>query len=357
MNQAVTFVPWADISTLLAPAGGRRQELPGFDTDYVDIVDYIVRCTHRIWEERNIGLIRSHYTADCQVHTLGGPTLGADAVIANTHATLQAYPDRTLIADHVIWSDDGPKGLHTSHRITSHMTHLGDNEFGVATRRRATVTTIADCAVRENRIYEEWLVRDNWLLATQLGADPTQLAVLQAARDTAEAPAVRWWASERARVLAGPGVAAAGPEDSNSEAHHWARRVLGAWQTRDLEALRQCYSPVVEYHGPAGRRLFSAGAVLGLANNLLAAMPDARLSIDHVAALPFFDLGLDIAVRWSLTGTHTGPGLHGPATGLPVYLLAVSHWHVRGGFIVEEFTIWDEIALLRQLRQDPRAAA
>ncbi|MDX1413776.1 MAG: hypothetical protein R3293_06265, partial [Candidatus Promineifilaceae bacterium] len=33
---------------------GRRQELEGFDEDYVDIVDYIVRCTHKIWEEGTI---------------------------------------------------------------------------------------------------------------------------------------------------------------------------------------------------------------------------------------------------------------------------------------------------------------
>jgi hypothetical protein len=41
-----------DISAMKAAAGsGRRQSMRGFDEDYVDIVDYIVRCTHKIWEE------------------------------------------------------------------------------------------------------------------------------------------------------------------------------------------------------------------------------------------------------------------------------------------------------------------
>jgi predicted ester cyclase len=355
MKQPVTMVPGADISNLLAPVGGRRQELPGFDADYVDIVDYIVRCTHRIWEGRNTGLINTHYTADCIVHTLAGPTQGAATVIANTLATLQAFPDRTLNADHVIWSDNEPLGFHTSHRITSHMTHLGPNEFGPSTGRRATITTIADCAIRENRIYEEWLVRDNWSLATQLGADPVRMATDQAAQDTPELPVVHWWSAERDRVLSGAGPRAETAIGNASGAtRNLADKVLGAWQDRNLGALRDCYSPTVEYHGPAGRRLFGAGAVLGFANNLLAAIPDAVLSIDHLASLPFFDQGIDVAVRWSLAGTHTGPGLHGAPSGLPVYLLAVSHWRVIAGRIVEDVTIWDEIALLRQLRQKPR---
>jgi len=38
----------------------RRQALEGFEPIYSDIVDYILRCTHRIWEEKNVGLIVTH---------------------------------------------------------------------------------------------------------------------------------------------------------------------------------------------------------------------------------------------------------------------------------------------------------
>ena len=111
------------------------------------------------------------------------------------------------------------------------------------------------------------------------------------------------------------------------------------------------YSPTVEWYGPAGRQLFGAGAVVGFCASLLAAIPDAVVSVDHVAAVPFLDLGTDVAVRWSLAGTHTGPGLHGAASGNPVDLLAVTHWRICDGKIVAEWTVYDEIALLRQLLQ------
>ena len=32
-----------------------QQDMTGFDPDYVDVVDYIVRITHRIWEGKDVG--------------------------------------------------------------------------------------------------------------------------------------------------------------------------------------------------------------------------------------------------------------------------------------------------------------
>ena len=55
----------------------RRQDLKGFDPCYSDIVDYIVRCTQRIWSEKNVGLIRSHYGKDCLLFSLAGASIGA----------------------------------------------------------------------------------------------------------------------------------------------------------------------------------------------------------------------------------------------------------------------------------------
>jgi hypothetical protein len=65
----------------------RRQALEGFEPLYSDIVDYIIRCTHRIWEEKNVGLCRSHYGADCAIHTLAGDVSGVEQVVRNTLTT------------------------------------------------------------------------------------------------------------------------------------------------------------------------------------------------------------------------------------------------------------------------------
>lgn len=76
----------------------------GFDPDYVDIVDYIVRCTHKIWEEGGIGLIYTHYQHNAVIHTSDGLIYGRDKVIADSLRTMAAFPDIQLFADDVIWT-------------------------------------------------------------------------------------------------------------------------------------------------------------------------------------------------------------------------------------------------------------
>ena len=127
-----------------------RQDIPGFDPEYADIVDYILRCTHRIWEQKDVGLIATHYGSDIVVHMMAGPPYGMGGVIAGTARTLRAFPDRTLTGEAVIWSDEGDGAYLSSHRITSTATNLGTSEFGPATGKRITFTTIADCLCKAN---------------------------------------------------------------------------------------------------------------------------------------------------------------------------------------------------------------
>lgn len=61
-----------DFTKLVPEDRDRAQPMKGFDPIYTDIVDYIVRCTHRIWDERDVGLIYTHYTHNCVVYHATG---------------------------------------------------------------------------------------------------------------------------------------------------------------------------------------------------------------------------------------------------------------------------------------------
>ena len=55
-------------------------------------------------------------------------------------------------------------------------TNLGDSNFGPATGKKINFRTVIDCATTNNRIHEEWLVRDNLWIVTQLGLNPREVA-------------------------------------------------------------------------------------------------------------------------------------------------------------------------------------
>ena len=164
----------------------KKQELPGFDEEYLDIVDYILKITHRIWEEKGIGVIYDTYANNCLVHSSDSTSTGASGIIANPLMTLHAFPDRRLMAEDVMWSEDSPGVFLSSHRILSTGTNLGDSNFGPVTGKKVYFRTIADCACTKNKIFEEWLVRDNLWIVQQLDLNPWELPAKMAAGQPAK---------------------------------------------------------------------------------------------------------------------------------------------------------------------------
>lgn len=349
-DRPVTRVTRTDLDELLHPVPGRRQALPGFDDEFVDIADYIIRITWRIWEGGGVERIRDYYENDVVIHTPAGVVRGVDALVQNTRAMQKSFPDRTLWGDNVIWSNEGERGFYSSHRITSHMTNLGASEFGPATGRRATVVTIADCAVKENRIFEEWLVRDNLSLVWQLGFDPFDVARRFAASDSRELR--DGWRAECEALRAQP--RAVHPHTlpaPDTDPEEFAATVFhGLWCGDAGDWLSRAYSPVCRLHAPSGRELFGHGEIQAYLTSVRATLHDIALCLDHVSWIPCGARGLDLALRWRLTGLHQGDGLYGAATGQPVLIAGISQWRIVAGRVCEEWTVFDELSVLRQLR-------
>ncbi len=327
--------------------GPRRQPLDGFEPVYRDIVDYIVRCTHRIWEQKDIGLCRTHYGADCQLHTLAGPAIGVETVVQNTVGALATYADRVVLGEDVIWSEDAPGRFYSSHRIISQATQMGDDAGSApATRRGSGARTIADCVVVENRIVEEWLVRDNLVALWQAGADPRAVAQAAAEVDRAGDPGRHSWRIEAiAETRSGHGARPA----PDHPAYGPAAMLAQAFADDLYGAAADALSPAAEILWPGGRHGFGRGYWIGCATQLRAVLHDAAWRLDHFAARPLPHGDVAVALRWSLAGVHGGAGVWGPPSGRGLLVMAVSHTRLRGGRIVEDITVFDEVAVLRQI--------
>lgn len=327
----------------------RRQDLHGFEPVYSDIVDYILRCTHRIWEEKNVGLCRTHYADDCSLHTLAGPTVGAEAVVQATIATLGSYADRVVVGEDVIWSEDEPGLFLTSHRITSDGTQLGDDPLlGPASMRQSCgVTTIADCHVRENRIVEEWLVRDSLRGVVQFGLDPWEVARRQAGADQEGDPARHEWRSRWISDVRSVDAAQMPPNDH--PAAPLARAYALAFNSDLYGDAAKILSPSVEVRWPSGRKGYGRGFWIGCLQQIRTALHNALFRVDHWAARPLPNGDIAVAIRWSLVGTHAGAGIWGQPSNREILVLAISHFKVRAGVAVEEITVFDELSVLRQV--------
>ncbi|MDX2288182.1 MAG: hypothetical protein NW217_05105, partial [Hyphomicrobiaceae bacterium] len=285
----------------------RRQDLPGYDDVYSDFVDYIIRCTHRIWEQKNVGLCRTHYSKDCAIHTLAGPVKGVEAVVQNTLTTLSATPDRLLIGEDVIWSADGDGHLYSSHRIVSRSTHMGDDPMlGRGTMVSNGVMTIADCLCKENRIVEEWLVRDNLRGVLQVGADSWSLATAQATADQAGDRSRHDWRGtwiaatrEQPDIVIPEGHPAAAP----------AAMLAKAWRDDLYGDAATALSPAAEIRWPTNRHGWGRGYWVGCLTQIRGVLHDVAYRLEHIAARPLPGGDTAVALRWAVAGMHRGNGL------------------------------------------------
>jgi len=312
-----------------------------------DIVDFILGITFEIWEQRGVELIHQYYGKDCIVWGLDGITHGAAEVVDGTWTTLGAFPDRLLLAENVIWSGNRADGFYSSHRLLSMATNEGPTVYGPATGVRIRMTNIADCLVENGVITKEWLVRDNMTLATQLGAEPVEAARNMARERTAEHQA--WIDSEVERVRAvdtnGSGGEAVTP-GQDPEAFAW--RVLNSCWTGDRATFDSTHAPYSVLHRSPMRHYSGRDEVFAYYQSLRAILGHVHFSVDHIASQPFSENGVDIAVRWTATGTHDGEVMGVAPTGKPMFILGVTHWRCIAGRIAAEMTVFDDLAVLSQ---------
>jgi predicted ester cyclase len=333
-----------------APANANTGSMQGFDTEFVDIVDYILRITYRIWEGKQIGLCYDYYSDDCPVYTLGGYVQGSEQVVQNTLNTLAAFPDRTLDADNIIWGGNAEEGYRTSHLINTKMTNVGDSEFGPATGKHGEIKVIAHCVIKDNKIIEEWLVRDNYSLAEQLGFSPAVLAA-QFAQQLPEERFSQWMAAELVRVPATCHTKrAAMPDDQNSEALVLCA-LQNIWNARMLGDVFQVYSSDAQLNASANRELKGHDEIVQFYSSFLGAFSELRVSFDYSCQQANKDNGDDVAVRWTMAGKHTGRSLFGEPTNAPILVIGESQYTVVDGKIQTECTVFDQLAIMTQIER------
>ena len=332
----------------------RVQPMRGFDPIYTDIVDYIVRCTHRIWDERDVGLIYTHYTHNCVVYSALGTIYTREQVVQDTIQRLYAMPERRGMATHVIWRGDEDSGFYTSHLVTGTGRHTQPGPYGPPTGRTFTARTIADCLIHENMIYREWLVVDAMAQLRQMGVDPQGYAEALATASL-EKGLASLDIGENRRLI-GQYPPEAEPDLSIAQGDT-ERQVLG-WlheihNRRMFGLIRDVYAPTVQYHAPLMRELYGHGAVTHQTVGFYASLPDAAYMPQHICSVPCEEGGVKVAVRWVVEGHHLGWGILeslGAPTGKRVQVMGMTHYHIVGGRIVDEWCVYDELSILMQVK-------
>ena len=314
-----------------------------FDRRFNDPPSYILGITNEIWEQGHVDRLQGYYAADVPVRSPDGWVAGNEVVAAATRATLEEFPDRQLLGEDVIWTDDGEGGFLSSHRIFSTATHMGNGAFGAATGTELRYRVIADCAARGNQIYDEWLVRDLGAIVRQLGMSPRQFAANQI--EAAGGP-VRAGLPLMSQENPPPVYVGVGNDHELGMRYQDALQRLLADPGVDVSAI---YDRAVHLELPGGAQGHGWVDAANFWGDVRSCFPEATLQVHHRIGRVDAGLGERAALRWSLTGTHAGDGRFGEASGAEVHVMGISHAEFGPWGLRREYVLFDEVAIWRQI--------
>lgn len=324
------------------------QKMNGFDSKYRDIVDYIIKITHNIWEEKGIGTIYETYHNNVIIHAGSENSVGINGVISGTLQTLHAFPDRRLIGQNVVWSKHGADGYYSSHRILSTATNINESSFGQSTGKKINFRTVADCAVSNNRIFEEWLVRDNLWIVTQLGFDPNEIAqkMAVAARNKRNTIQTSFGLCESMEGQYMP-VKYEAKDDSVGEM--MLEMCNSIYNCKNINEVKKYYHENAVLHYICNRDLVGYDQIQGMIVSFLSSVPNGSYEVDRVTCTARHNNeGYDVAVRWRLRGLEEGLGLFGEPSMKPLEIMGINQYHVVNGKIKEEWDTFDGLDVLKQ---------
>lgn len=310
---------------------------------YANLPDYIQGITWDIREGRQISALRQAYGRDMIARSTLGVMVGCDEVITDTLASLAAFPDRQIHGDDVIWCEDGAGGFLSSHRSMIIGTHSGHGIFGPPSGRVVAARCIADCHVTEEVIDDEWLCCDMAAMVRGLGHTPEGWARASIAREGGP---------DRARRPFTPDIDRPGVYAGRGNDHPLGVRladILTRIMDKDIAAIRECYDRAVHVWHPGSVTGWGIPFAEAQWMQFRSAFPDAGFRIDHQIGRADPGQPDRAALRWSLTGHHTGYGIFGPPTGAGVHVMGFTHAEFGPWGLRREFSLWDEVSIWKQI--------
>ena len=317
--------------------------MEGFDKQYKNFPDFILKITQQIWEEKDVESIAKFYTDDIPVRSPFGITYGNKPVIEATYSTLKEFPNRQLLGEDVIWNGNDINGYHSSHRILSKGTHLGDGSYGKPTGKDIYYRVIADCACKNNQVYDEWIVRDQGAMVRQLGFTPKEFAqkIIESEGGINKAKELFNSKSDKKSNYRPLSVKlnSAGEKYSNILKNIF----LNDYEFKDYDRSSNIFWPGNKIgHGRED--------VMSLWNSLKNILSNIKFSIEHIGYLEEPNKNPKASIRWFLEGKHVNESKeYGKETNSNLFIMGINHAEFGDYGINREWVLFDEVAIWKQI--------
>ena len=317
--------------------------MKGFDKKYKTFPEYILKITKQIWEDKDVNSIANFYTKNIPVRSPFGVTYGYKPVIDATFATLKEFPNRQLLGEDIIWNLDSDSGYHSSHRILSKGTHLGEGSYGKPTGKDIYYRVIADCACKNNQVYDEWIVRDQGAMVRQLGFTPKEFAKKIIENEGGLEQANELFNSKSdTKSEYKPNIA---PKNSIGNKYS---NILNKIFTSDYNF--SDYARAASIYWPGNKIGHGREDIEKFWKSLKEAFSNFKFSIEHIGYLEEEGKNPKASIRWFLNANHSNKTSDfGKATNKNIFIMGINHAEIIDENVIREWVLFDEVAIWKQI--------
>ncbi len=317
--------------------------MKGFDKKYKNFPDYILKITKQIWEGKDVDSIGEFYTKNIPVRSPFGITYGNKPVIEATYNTLREFPNRQLMGEDVIWNGNDDNGYHSSHRILSKGTHLGDGFYGKPTGKDIYYRVIADCACKDNQVYDEWIVRDQGAMVRQIGYTPKEFAQIMIDNEGGLEKANKLFDKNDIK----PSNYQPDEVKINSAGERYSKILSKVFK----EGYNfQDYNRASTIYWPGNKIGHGREDVAKLWSSLKGILTDTKFTIEHIGYLDEPNKNPRASIRWFLEGVHSKDSEnYGKKTNSKLFFMGINHVELNDDGVIREWVLFDEVAIWKQI--------
>ena len=317
--------------------------MKGFNKKYKNFPDYILKITKQIWEGKDVESIGEFYTKNIPVRSPFGITYGNKPVIEATYNTLKEFPNRQLMGEDVIWNGNDNNGYHSSHRILSKGTHLGDGFYGKPTGKDIYYRVIADCACKDNQVYDEWIVRDQGAMVRQIGYTPKEFAQIMIDNEGGLEKANKLFDKNDIK----PSNYEPEQVKINSSGERYSKILSKVFSERYNF---QDYNRASTIYWPGNKIGHGREDVSKLWNSLKEILTDTKFTIEHIGYLDEPNKNPRASIRWFLEGVHSKDSEnYGKKTNSKLFFMGINHVELNQDGVIREWVLFDEVAIWKQI--------
>ena len=317
--------------------------MKGFDKKYIDFPDYILKITKQIWEGKDVESIGKFYTDNIPVRSPFGITYGNKPVIEATYNTLKEFPNRQLLGEDVIWNGNDDIGYHSSHRILSKGTHLGDGFYGKPTGKDIYYRVIADCACKDNQVYDEWIVRDQGAMVRQIGYTPKEFAQIMIDKEGGLEKAKKLFDKNDVKLSDYNPINV----EKNSPGEKYSKILSKVFEEGyDFKD----YNRASNIYWPGNKLGHGREDIAKLWNSLKSIFTDIKFTIEHVGYINEPNKNPRASIRWFLEGIHSKESKdYGEKTNSKLFIMGINHVELNLDGVIREWVLFDEVAIWKQI--------